>query len=275
MHQLANSLKLFILAIFVLFIFNTASFAQSCSYTGSWDSNFGKMKLTQSGNQVTGTTPDGKISGTIKSYGLKAVWWRGGGSYNPPTNGGEVVFYISPDCKQLAGDWRQGTDYDGYKWNKGGWTATRIYSKPKPPSSPPPGYSRQPDYIQHAGGYGLPTYSTKPVASSYNWNGVWSTKTGNIRLTKTGTNSVEGSYTLNSSKKGVIQGIIKGTIKGNQIIGFWSEGPTYTAPKDAGEFYFTMAPDSNRFTGQYRYGYAQHNRQWKQENTWNGTRLSY
>lgn len=260
-HQLTNSLKVFIVALFISCVFNTASFAQSCHFGGTWNSNFGKMTLSQNGSQISGSLGSDKITGSVQGYILQGSYWAGSGY---PA---DVVFYISPDCNKLNGEYTKGQSTQK-------WTATRVTHQPHPPSSPASSYSRQPDYVQKAGGYGLPTYSKKPAASSPSaWNGTWSTTSGTLRLAKTDATTVEGTYTQNHSKKGIIHGKIKGTISGNKLSCNWSEGPSFSAPRDAGQVVFTIAPNGNSFTGTWRYGYDMHYNNWS--NNWSGTRISY
>ena len=280
--KVLNSLKLFTVVFIGLLILSSALMAQTCSFGGSYSSKFGQIKLNQNGSQVTGTIDNnGKIVGTAQGYILQGTWWKGG-TYNPPQNGGEVIFYISPDCKKLLGDWRYGSDAHGYGWSKQDWIATRTAYAPKPPSYPPP--PKQPDYVQQSGGYGLPTYnnnsSSNSSGNSYNkpmynilcnWDGLWQTKTGQIEFATTSATGVEGRYVINSKSKGTVYGTMKGTASGNQLSGTWSEGPSYKAPNDAGQFVFTISPSCNSYSGTWRNGYNQHYNQWQKG--WHGTKI--
>lgn len=139
-HQLMNSLKLFILVVFISCICNTASFAQSCHFGGTWNTNFGQMTLSQNGSKISGVVGGEKITGTVQGYVMQGSYW--GTSYPA-----DVVFYITPDCNGLQGEYTSGQSTQ--KWN-----GTRVSRQPHPPSSPPP------NYIQKSGGYGLPTYNS-------------------------------------------------------------------------------------------------------------------
>ena len=65
---------------------------------------------------------------------------------------------------------------------------------------------------------------------------------------------VTGIYTHDSGK-------ISATLKGNIIIGTWSEAPSYKPPKDAGDLEFEISLDCKTFTGHWRYG---------SDGSWNG-----
>ena len=92
------------------------------------------------------------------------------------------------------------------------------------------------------------------------WTGDWQSTWGKISIVQTG-NRVTGTYEHDNGK-------IKGTIVGNKVIGSWSEGPTYLAPDDAGEFEFTLSADGKSYSGRWRYG---SNSVW-QPKPWTGTR---
>ncbi|AET63601.1 hypothetical protein Mhar_0210 [Methanothrix harundinacea 6Ac] len=106
-----------------------AAFAQSCDWTGTWETNWGEMELQQHGNNtVTGTyTHDnGRISGTILGDVLIGTWSEDAQEdpYMPPYNAGEVEFTISDDCSSFDGRWRYGSSGE---W--GSWSGTRIMER--------------------------------------------------------------------------------------------------------------------------------------------------
>jgi hypothetical protein len=74
------------------------------------------------------------------------------------------------------------------------------------------------------------------------FTGSWKTNWGNMTL-----NEGNGSYTHDSGK-------ITGLVNNNVLIGTWSEAPSYSAPKDAGDVEFRMSDDCNSFSGNWRYG---------------------
>ena len=117
----------------------------ACDWTGTWDTNWGKMELVQTGNQVTGTAsltlpqrtnltgsykPDnGKIEGKVSGNTLIGTWSEAP-SYSPPNEAGDFEFTISPDCNSFTGKWRYGSTGD---WRVGDWTGSRV-GPSKPPS---------------------------------------------------------------------------------------------------------------------------------------------
>jgi hypothetical protein len=92
-----------------------------CSFTGTWNTDWGKMTLTQSGSQVTGTYEhdNGRFTGTVQGSTVRGTWSEGP-SYSPPNDGGDAEFTLSSDCKSFSGRWRYGTT--------GAWGASASWS---------------------------------------------------------------------------------------------------------------------------------------------------
>lgn len=105
------------------------------SWQGEWDSNWGKMVLTQSGSNVTGTyTHDkGKISGTILGNVLAGTWSESP-SYAPPNDAGDIEFTMSEDGKSFTGKWRYGSEGSWGNW-EGGKRITEVILAPTIPTS--------------------------------------------------------------------------------------------------------------------------------------------
>lgn len=82
-----------------------------------------------------------------------------------------------------------------------------------------------------------------------------------MKLTQSGA-TVTGTYTHDKGK-------ITGTVKGNALIGNWSEAPSYLEPGDAGDVELELSEDGNSFSGRWRYGSSGG---WY-ENGWIGTRV--
>lgn len=80
-----------------------------CSFTGTWNTDWGLMSLTQSGSQVTGTYEhdSGRITGTVQGSVIRGTWSEAP-SYAPPDDAGDVELTISSDCKSFTGNWRYG-----------------------------------------------------------------------------------------------------------------------------------------------------------------------
>jgi hypothetical protein len=183
-------------------------------WSGTWDSNWGDMTLTQSGNQVTGdyTHDTGRIVATVSGNTLRGTWSEYP-SYAPPDDAGEFVFTLAADSQSFSGDWRYGSSGS---WQMGGWTGTKT-SGPEPDNQPPPS----------------------------DWNGDWNTDWGKMQLSQAG-NLLSGSYEYND-------GQIEGMVSGNIATGTWSKAPTYSQPKDAGTFEFTLSGDYMSFIGNWKY----------------------
>jgi hypothetical protein len=100
-------------------------------------------------------------------------------------------------------------------------------------------------------------FENEPSASFSTYQGKWDTKYGSILLEEKG-DKVEGSYSLNDGK-------IRGKVKGNNLIGTWSQKPSYSEPNDAGDFEFRLSDDGKSFKGRWKYGSSD---DWKFD--WNG-----
>lgn len=101
------------------------------SWTGEWETNWGKMVLTQNGASVTGTyTHDsGKINGTISGNTLIGSWSESP-TYAPPNDRGDIEFTMSPDGKSFTGKWRYGSEGNWGNW-EGGKRITEVLPAPK------------------------------------------------------------------------------------------------------------------------------------------------
>jgi hypothetical protein len=81
-----------------------------CSFTGTWDTDWGPMTLTQSGNQVTGTYEhdNGRFTGTVTGSTVRGTWSESP-SYAPPNDAGDAELTLGSNCKSFSGLWRYGT----------------------------------------------------------------------------------------------------------------------------------------------------------------------
>jgi hypothetical protein len=103
-------------------------------WTGTWDTNWGTMVLTQSAGTVTGTYThdDGKITGGISknlSGNILVGTWSEEPTYKPYRDAGDIEFIMAPDRDSFTGKWRYGfADNWNDDWD-GSWVATRISTK--------------------------------------------------------------------------------------------------------------------------------------------------
>jgi hypothetical protein len=96
--------------------------AQTCTWSGTWNTDWGPMQILQNGNAVTGTyTHDqGRVDGT--AYGARLMGtWSEAPSYSPPGDAGDFEFMMSEDCQSFSGSWKYGSEGG---WS-GGWSGTR------------------------------------------------------------------------------------------------------------------------------------------------------
>jgi hypothetical protein len=94
----------------------------STTWTGAWNTNWGRMELTQSDGSVTGTYEhdQGTIQGTVQGNKLIGTWSEYP-SYAPPDDAGDFEFIMSPDGNSFLGRWRYDSSGD---WDE--WSATRA-----------------------------------------------------------------------------------------------------------------------------------------------------
>lgn len=95
----------------------------NCSWTGNWNTYFGNMTLTQSGNIVVGTyeADSGRINGTAIGNRLLGTW-SDAPDYTPPGQAGNLEFNMSDNCNSFSGRWRYGSEGN---WSTD-WSGTRI-----------------------------------------------------------------------------------------------------------------------------------------------------
>lgn len=105
------------------------------SWEGEWDSNWGKMVITQNGNIVTGTyTHDnGKISGTVSGSTFTGTWSEAP-SYAPDKDAGDMELTMSADGMSFTGKWRYGSSGSWGNW-EGGKRTTAVKLAPSEDTS--------------------------------------------------------------------------------------------------------------------------------------------
>jgi len=97
------------------------------NWSGTWDTNWGTMYLTQSLGHVTGTYDyqGGKIEGYISKNltgDILVGTWSEEPSYAPPDDAGDIEFIMASDFNSFTGHWRYGSSGDWYS----DWTGTRV-----------------------------------------------------------------------------------------------------------------------------------------------------
>jgi hypothetical protein len=95
----------------------------TCQWTGTWDTEFGLMRLTQSGDTVSGDYDwdQGQISGRVIGDTLSGTW-NEAPSRQPPTDAGGVELTMRGDCQSFTGRWRYGSSE---AWRTG-WFGQRV-----------------------------------------------------------------------------------------------------------------------------------------------------
>ena len=116
------------LSVFVVLSQFNGGHALAVDVSGTWDSNWGKMTLRQSGNEVTGTyaTNNGKIFGTLNGNVLEGVWTQRSASRKCSTEShgsrywGRIRFVFDQNGR-FSGNW----GYCNGEPASGGWSGTR------------------------------------------------------------------------------------------------------------------------------------------------------
>jgi L-amino acid dehydrogenase len=98
----------------------------ACTWTGTWDTDFGEMTLTESGGAVSGTyvPEEGRIVGTIEGETLRGTWSEQP-TYQPSLDAGTFAFTMDSTCQSFSGSWRYGCAPDVTDCRGGGWNGTR------------------------------------------------------------------------------------------------------------------------------------------------------
>jgi len=91
------------------------SLPSGVSFTGTWDSTWGKMVLEQQGKHVRGTFTgyrEGGVSGDLEGDIFRFIW-----DQRVPRSHGHGYLQISPDGTHLEGRWGyMKDDADGGRW---------------------------------------------------------------------------------------------------------------------------------------------------------------
>ena len=210
------------------------------NWTGTWQcATWGKLYLSQTGNQVTGwyDWDNGKITAYATGSTLVGTWSEAP-TFNPPDDSGDLQFNLSADGNSFTGQWRYGASGD---WD-GSWGCNRINSA-QPPSQP--SSSSQ----QAAPSQPQPT----PLA---NWTGTWRCGNYKMYLSQTG-NQVTGWHEFQNWE-------FEGYATGSTLVGTWSD-----SQGGSGDFQLSMLSDGNSLSGNYRFGSSGN---W--QGSWSCTRTS-
>jgi hypothetical protein len=97
-------------------------FKIECDLTGSWDTNWGEMKLQQVDKDIIGkyAADNGLIKGNLEGNKLKGTWSEISEKTGERDKVGDFEFFISHDCTIFRGNWRYGSSG---KW-EGDWSGS-------------------------------------------------------------------------------------------------------------------------------------------------------
>ena len=87
-------------------------------WTGTWETNYGKVVLQQTKNIVTGVyiLKEGRIDG-LASDDMLSGKWSEAPSYAPPNDAGEFEIHMDKSGKSFQGKWWKLSSLNGKEWN--------------------------------------------------------------------------------------------------------------------------------------------------------------
>lgn len=92
--------------------------ARPCNWTGTWDTAYGALTLTQSGSTLTGTYGANKLNATVNGSTVSGKW-------STASTSGALQFTMAAGCNAFTGTWGYGTASAG----AGEWNGTRVSTK--------------------------------------------------------------------------------------------------------------------------------------------------
>ena len=282
---------------------NGSSYADQyivCTWNGYWKTDIGTFLATQQGYKVTAQFKDGtkrKIIAYIKNdtflegyitdfYGKKLEnikifmnpdchGFNGNRNYgtlqNPPRFYGTRIETVGSNdvVKKIPGTSNQNTASAVNTSVSNVSTGSTVVSTSNHPTNAISAantttsiHSNHPAQTTQSANKPHPPENTKQNTCS--WTGKWITNPpGEINITQNG-NHFTGSYLLDNGK-------IEGNVVGNTLVGTWADGPSYKAPYDAGQIIYTMSPDCQSFTVDFRGGDDNMNLPWM-KSVWSAKR---
>lgn len=78
--------------------------AQSCDWTGVWNTTYGRLELRQSGPDVIGSYDydQGRLIGTVSNGGFVGTWSEAP-TYLPPDDAGDAELKFTDGCNGFEG----------------------------------------------------------------------------------------------------------------------------------------------------------------------------
>lgn len=109
--------RLYVGIVIIIFLLIQSAMAMAApSWTGDWNTTWGKMTLKQNDNIVVGTYPfkDGRIDAQVIGNKIIGNWYQSNGS-------GQIEFEMDSNGIKFQGKWKYS---DKNSWNS--WTGTRL-----------------------------------------------------------------------------------------------------------------------------------------------------
>lgn len=87
-------------------------------WTGTWETNYGKVELQQTNNTVTGVyvLKQGRINGRISGNKLVGEWSEAP-SYAPPNDAGEFEIQMNQSGRAFEGKWWKPGSAKEHEWS--------------------------------------------------------------------------------------------------------------------------------------------------------------
>lgn len=111
-------------AAILLFVMNLNANGQDVNYSGTYETEWGRMVLQQNGSSVTGSYEhdNGRLEGTVSGNVITGNWYEEPTS-QPPTDAGTYRFDFNSDGSEFQGSWKYG--YADSEWS-GQWIGKKI-----------------------------------------------------------------------------------------------------------------------------------------------------
>ncbi|MGE5415389.1 MAG: hypothetical protein ACM3UZ_01225 [Acidobacteriota bacterium] len=265
MRKPSKSVSLLVILTFML-TFGLASCGSALAvkptavkWTGLWNTTYGQLKITQSGNKIVGTYTwkQGKLTGIAKGNQITGTWIETGQS-------GSFVMTMAANGQAFTAKWNYKgsnvwyTDWKGVRKGKIPVTQRKPQTPPTPPVS-----TGTPSTSNNSTPPATTGQNSQPAAASP-WTGAWNCTWGEAKFVMTLISSgdqITGTYAWRNGR------ITNVTVDGSILRGTWTE-TNASQQEETGTFEFALSADGKSFAGKYRYGTTG---DWE-TTAWTGTR---
>lgn len=189
-----NSLKT-IATVGIVFLLTFSMYAQTDSWSGAWDTKYGKVTITKNGRAYAGTFPKGQLINVREQDGVligKYTRLDRAPYQNSLGKKGEFRFILSADKTKFDGYHKSETDT---KWGSDNWNGVKVWGTVLP----------------------LIVSPNLPTLANPSWTGTWESTNGDVfKILDTG--DKKNSMTMVYAKISVK---VEGAIKSYDVKGYF------------------------------------------------------